>query len=82
MPITIADIRRVPVKGLSTEVLDSVHLSPGQGVAGDRRFVLADTSVRIDRDAPRWVPKTNFLMLMRNERLAALDTRFDAAPAC
>ena len=78
MPITIADIRRVPVKGLSTEVLDSVHLSPGQGVAGDRRFVLADTSVQIDRDAPRWVAKTNFLMLMRNERLAALDTRFDA----
>jgi len=77
MPITITDIRRVPVKGLSTEVLDSVRLSPGQGVIGDRRFVLADTSVRIDRDAPRWVPKTNFLMLMRNQRLAALDTRFD-----
>lgn len=78
MPITIADIRRVPVKGLSTEVLERVQLSPGQGVDGDRRFVLADTSVRIDRDSPRWVPKTNFLMLMRNERLAALDTRFDA----
>ena len=78
MPITITDIRRVPVKGLSTEELENVHLSPGQGVAGDRRFVLADTSVQIDRDSPRWVAKTNFLMLKRNERLAALDTRFDA----
>ncbi len=78
MPITIADIRRYPVKGLSAEALASVVLEAGGGVAEDRRFALAHTPVDFDPDAPRWLPKTRFLMLMRNERLAALDTRFDA----
>ncbi len=79
MPITIAHIRRYPVKGLSAEALASVVLEAGEGVAGDRRFALAHTPMHFDRDSPRWLPKTSFLMLMRNERLAALDTRFDAA---
>jgi uncharacterized protein YcbX len=30
-----------------------------------------------DPAAPEWKPKTNFLMLMRDERLAALETEFD-----
>ncbi len=79
MPITIAHIRRYPVKGLSAEALASVVLEAGGGVAEDRRFALAHTPVHFDRDSPRWLPKTSFLMLMRNERLAALETRFDEA---
>ncbi len=77
MTITIAHIHRYPVKGLSAEALDSVDLTPSRGVPFDRRFALARASTRIDSDTPEWLPKTSFLMLMRNARLATLTTRFD-----
>ena len=78
MSITVAGINRFPVKGLSAEALEAADLTVGEGVAGDRRFALALSSTRFDADTPRWLPKTSFLMLMRNARLAALETRYDA----
>lgn len=77
MPLTLAQIYRYPVKGLTPEPLDRVSLSPGQGLPQDRRFALAHGSTDFDVSAPTWMPKTKFLMLMRNERLARLRTRFD-----
>lgn len=77
MSLKIAAIYRYPVKGLTPEPLDRVVLTPGQGLPHDRRFALAHGSTRFDPAAPEWMPKTNFLMLMRNERLARLRTRFD-----
>ena len=77
MSINIAAIYRYPVKGLTPEPLDRVLLSPGQGLPQDRRFAIAHGSTRIDPTAPTWMPKTNFLMLARNERLARLRTQFD-----
>lgn len=77
MSITLASIYRYPVKGLTPESLETVTLSPGEGLPQDRRFALAHGSTRIDPSAPTWLPKTNFLMLARNERLARLRTRFD-----
>jgi uncharacterized protein YcbX len=77
MPITLARIARYPVKGLNAEELTRVTLEPGRAMAHDRRFALAHGSTRFDPGAPEWLPKTNFLMLMKNERLAALDARFD-----
>jgi uncharacterized protein YcbX len=74
---TAAQIYRYPVKGLTPEALAGAHLTPGQGVPQDRRFALAHGSTRFDIAAPEWMPKSNFLMLMRNERLARLRTRFD-----
>lgn len=79
MPINIASIYRYPVKGLTPEPLDRVALTPGEGLPQDRRFALAHGSTRIDPSAPTWMPKTNFLMLARNERLARLRTQFDDA---
>ncbi len=79
MTMIAAHIHRYPVKGLSAEELDSVELTPGRGVPFDRRFALARASTRIDPDNPEWLPKTSFLMLMRNARLATLTTRFDEA---
>ena len=79
MPITIARIARYPVKGLNAENLTRVMLEPGRALPHDRRFALAHGSTRFDPAAPDWLAKTNFLMLMKNERLAALDARFDAA---
>jgi hypothetical protein len=78
MTITVAGIDRYPIKGLSAEPLEAADLIVGEGLPGDRRFALALESTRFDADAPQWLPKTSFLMLMRNERLAALETRYDA----
>ena len=77
MPINLASIYRYPVKGLTPEPLQKVVLSAGEGLPQDRRFALAHGSTRIDPTAPTWMPKSNFLMLARNERLARLRTRFD-----
>ncbi len=77
--ITVSDIYRYPVKGLTGERLDSVTLSPGRAIANDRRFALALSSTRAEAAATEWMPKTNFLMLMRDERLASIETRFDDA---
>lgn len=78
MSITLADIRRYPVKGLNGGSLEEVVLTPREGLPHDRRFALAHASSQFDRTAPSWLPKRNFLTLMRDERLAQLDTRFDA----
>ncbi len=77
MPPIIDQIYRFPVKGLSSEPLDGVDLSPGRPLPHDRRFALTLGSTPKDAAANEWQPKTSFLMLMRNEKLAALETRFD-----
>lgn len=78
MSITLADIRRYPVKGLNGGSLEEIVLTPEEGLPHDRRFALAHASSQFDRTAPAWLPKKNFLNLMRDERLAQLDTNFDA----
>src|SRR5258708_32681688 len=80
MPLTVAQIYRFPVKGLTPEAMARVALSPGDGLPHDRRFALAHGSTNFDVTAPSWMPKTKFLVLMRNERLAKLRTRFDKSP--
>ncbi len=77
MPATIDEVRRYPVKGLNGEVLDKVLLTVGEGIPHDRRFALAPAASRFDRSNPEWMPKRNFLQLMRDERLALLDSHFD-----
>ncbi len=78
MANTVAALFRYPVKGLSPEALDRVRLSPGRSLPEDRRFALALPSARFDPENPQWLPKTRFAMLMRDEKLAELATRFDA----
>jgi uncharacterized protein YcbX len=77
MPITISSIYRYPVKGLSPERLSRVGLSPGRCLPQDRRFAVALGSTRFDPAEPKWLPKRCFAMLMRDEKLARLNTRFD-----
>lgn len=76
---TVASIYRYPVKGLSPEPLTETVLEKGGTVPWDRAFAIENGPSGFDPDAPRYFPKTRFLMLMRNERLAALRTRFDPA---
>src|SRR5260221_3640826 len=77
MPITISSIYRYPVKGLSPERLPRATLWPGRCLPEDRRFAVALASTRFDPAQPEWLPKRCFAMLMRDEKLARLDTRFD-----
>ena len=73
----VDSIYRYPVKGLTPEKLDSVMLTPGETLPFDRAFAIENGPGRFDPDKPRHLPKVSFLMLMRDERLASLDARFD-----
>src|SRR5205807_1105070 len=75
---TIAAIYRYPVKGLSAERLARVALAPGECLPQDRRFAIALPATSFDPERPKWLAKTHFVMLMRDEKLARLNTRFDA----
>src|SRR5262245_35581506 len=72
-------IYRYPVKGLSAEPLDRTRLQPGQTIAADRRYAVENGPSGFDPAAPSWLPKSRFLMLMRNERMARLESRYDDA---
>jgi uncharacterized protein YcbX len=79
VPASLAAIYRYLVKGLSPEPMPAVDLSIGQTLPGDRAFAIENGPIGFDPAAPQYFPKIRFLMLMRNERLAALRTRYDAA---
>ena len=72
-------IYRYPVKGLSPERLPRVALTSGQTLPSDRRYAIENGPSGFDPNDPKYLPKSRFLMLMRNERLAALQTRYDDA---
>src|SRR5262245_19340935 len=73
----VSTIYRYPVKGLSPEPLQRVSLRVGETLPCDRAYAIENGLGRFDPAAPRHLSKVNFLMLMRDERLATLETRFD-----
>lgn len=75
--VTLTGLYRYPVKGLSPEPLAGAALAAGQTVPSDRRYAIANGALDFDLAHPRHFPKIRFLMLMRDERLAALRTCFD-----
>src|SRR5258708_27920254 len=75
----ITNIYRYPVKGLTPEPLARAALSPGQTLPADRRYAIENSPSGFDPAEPKWLPKPHFLMLQRDEWLAALQTHFDAA---
>ena len=74
----VTSIFRYPVKGLSPEALNNVELKTGATLPYDRALAIENGHGRFDPLAPKHLPKINFLMLMRDEKLATLDTGFDA----
>lgn len=76
-PAQIASLYRYPVKGLSPESLPRVALGVGQTLPADRRYAIENGPSGFDPALPAWMPKTYFLMLMRNERLSTLQTHFE-----
>jgi uncharacterized protein YcbX len=75
----IRSIYRYPVKGLSPEPLARVVLAPGETVPGDRLYAIENGPSGFDPAAQAYLHKSHFLMLMKNERLAALRSSFDHA---
>jgi len=75
----VRGIYRYPVKGLSPQALASTHLAVGATLPGDRLYAIENGPSGFDPRQPKYQPKTQYLMLMRNERLAMLKTRYDEA---
>src|SRR5262245_25312000 len=76
-PGTIRGIYRYPVKGLSPQTLERTRLSVGRTIPADRLYAIENGPSGFDPEAPAYLPKQRFLMLMRNDRLASLRADFD-----
>ncbi|WP_131118292.1 MOSC domain-containing protein [Lichenihabitans psoromatis] len=75
--VSIVSIFCYPIKGLSPQALSEVELTKGAYFPNDRLYAIENGPSGFDETAPRYRPKTKYLMLMRDERLATLKTRFD-----
>ncbi|HUZ91532.1 MAG TPA: MOSC N-terminal beta barrel domain-containing protein [Methylocella sp.] len=70
---------RYPVKGLSPQPLEFAEVESNGYFPGDRLFALENGPSGFNAGAPVHQPKIKFLMLMRNARLASLETHYDDA---
>lgn len=68
---------RYPVKGLTAEALEETRLEAGGAIPWDRAFALAQGDADFDPANPRWLPKSNFMCLMKNAAIARLRSSFD-----
>ena len=78
MSITIAQLLRYPVKGLSAQALAGVAVRVGEALPEDRRFAIMHGASAFNPNQPEWQPKSNFVERSRHDRLAALETEYDA----
>ena len=76
-PIRVSSLCRYPVKGLRPQKLAEVDVEASETLPYDRAWAIENGRGRFDPNNPQHLPKINFLMLMRNERLAALEVEFD-----
>lgn len=79
MMTRVAALHRHPVKGLSREVIAEARLEADGFFPGDRLFAFENGPSGFEVANPQHQPKIKYLMLMRHEALAALDTRYDEA---
>ncbi|MER2264906.1 MOSC domain-containing protein [Methylobacterium oxalidis] len=77
----LSALYRYPVKGLSPEPLDAARLETSGYFPGDRLYAIENGPSGFNAVAPRHLPKIKYLMLMRDEALAQLRTRYDDATA-
>ena len=74
---TIAELYTYPVKGLTGARHEKIAVSAADCLPFDRAYAIEAGSRKFDPANPSYFPKANFLMLMRDEKLAALETSFD-----
>lgn len=68
-----------PVKGFSPMPLETARLEKGGTLPADRAYAVSNGPLDFDPEIPAYLPKVNFLCLMRNERMAAYNTHLDPA---
>ncbi|HYZ25052.1 MAG TPA: MOSC N-terminal beta barrel domain-containing protein, partial [Rhodopila sp.] len=68
---------RYPVKGLTAEALERVKVERGGAIPWDRAFALAHGDAGFNPAQPAWLPKWNFMCLMKHARAARLFSVFD-----
>ncbi len=73
----IAALHRYPLKGFSPERLQRVTLKAGGHFPSDRLFAVENGPSGFDPANPLHQPKIKFLMLMKNDTIARLSTRYD-----
>lgn len=73
----VTALYRYPVKGFSPEMLERAEIEAGGTMPFDRAFAIENGASGFDPAAPAYFPKTRFLMLMKNERMAEFRTRFE-----
>jgi hypothetical protein len=73
----IKQLYRYPIKGMTPQPLQMISVQTGQAIPFDRCVALAHGTTEFDPDNPKHQPKTKYLMLMKNEKLAALQVQFD-----
>ncbi len=76
MPI-ITELYRYPIKGMSAQPLRMISVQTGCAIPFDRCIALAHGTTSFDPDNPQHQHKSKYLMLMKNEKLAALQVQFD-----
>lgn len=74
---SISALYRYPMKGLNGEALSTVTVDPKSCFPYDRAYAIENGPIPFNPKAPKPLPKINFLMLMRDERLALLESKFD-----
>ena len=69
MTATLAHIWRHPIKGIGSEALQEVGLTPDEAVVGDRKFALLNAG---GENTDAWQPRRNFVQVASGPSLAAV----------
>lgn len=77
MTASVTALYRYPMKGMTPQRLKRVAVKAGETLPFDRGWAIENGHGRFDPDEPRHLPKINFVMLMRDEKLATLQAEFD-----
>jgi len=72
----LKNIFRYPIKGLSGDGMPEVKLAAGKPVPCDRQYAIALSDTEFDAENPVHLSKTKFVMLMRDTKLAEINTEF------
>ena len=70
-------IVRYPIKGLNGEFIYSANLSRGSTLSGDRKYAFAKFENDICEKSPIYMKKTNFLALVKEEKLCLLQPQIN-----
>ena len=75
--MSLKKIIRYPIKGFNGEFLESVQLCPNLTLPGDRKYAFAKHYNNIQEDQPTYMRKTNFLALVKEEKLSLLNSELN-----